>query len=138
MKILKISLPIILFAFQSNFCQVGINTLLPLSTLDINGNLSIKVLSLNGAPGGSATLIMDGVYISLNPTSGNQEFYVEEPSVVPERVNILRNTNDFNSALIYTSGGKKFFPKNSTTGTAPNEPLVLNSNAIRQTVFFDK
>ncbi len=56
MKILKISLLIFLFTFQSNFCQVGINTLLPLSTLDINGNLSLKVLSLNGEPGGSATL----------------------------------------------------------------------------------
>ncbi len=80
-------------------------------------------------------LIKDGVYISLNPTSGNQEFYVEEPSSVPGRIYILRNTNDFNSALIYTSGGKKFFPKNATTGTAPNGPLILNSNAIRQTIF---
>lgn len=114
--------------------QVGINTVLPLSTLDINGNLSVKVMTVNGGPSGAATLISNGVYISLNPNAGSQEFYVVEPSLVPGRIYILRNINDTNTALLYTAGGKRFFPKNSTTGTAPNGPLIMNANSPNQTL----
>ncbi len=134
MKTLKI---IILFLILNNnfiSAQVGINTVLPLSTLDINGNLSVKVVTLNGGASGAATQINNGVYISLNPTAGLQEFYLVDPATIPGRMYILRNINDFNSAVLYTAGGKRFFPKDSTTGTAPNGPLVMNSNAPRQTI----
>ena len=38
------------------------------------GNLSLKVVSLNGGPMGAATTINDGTYINLLPTTGNLEF----------------------------------------------------------------
>ena len=50
---------------------VGINTTEPKSTLDINGNLSLKVVSLNGGGSGIPTYIDDGVYINLTPTAGS-------------------------------------------------------------------
>jgi hypothetical protein len=53
----------------SVFSQVGINTTTPMSTLDINGNLSLKTVTLNGngtGNGGIAVLIDDGVYISAD------------------------------------------------------------------------
>jgi hypothetical protein len=43
---------------------VGINTTDPKSTLDINGNLSLKVMSLNGGPSTARTQIGDGTYIN--------------------------------------------------------------------------
>lgn len=64
---------IYVFGFLSAFSQVGINTSNPVSTLDINGNLSVKHVALTGA--GSATNINDGrVYFrkSLSNQSGVQ------------------------------------------------------------------
>jgi hypothetical protein len=91
-----------------NFAQVGIGTIAPKSTLDINGNLSVKVVNLNGGPGGSATPINDGVYISLTPTVGNLEFLLPNATAVPGRVYILRNVTDFETAQIYSLGGLFF------------------------------
>jgi hypothetical protein len=110
------------------FSQVGINTIMPLSTLDINGNLSIKVVNLNGGPSGSAALINDGVYISLTPTPGNNEFYVNDPTTIPGRMYFIRNVSDTETAVIYTSGGKRFFAKNTNVGSAPNGPISLFPN----------
>ncbi len=97
---------------QSGFSQVGINTPMPMSTLDINGNLSIKVLTLVGS--GSTTQINDGVYISLNPTSNNQLFNLPSAIDYPGRYYILRNINNSNTADISSSGGN-FFYKNTTS-----------------------
>lgn len=121
----------ILFSSQVVFSQVGINTVVPLSTLDINGNLSIKVVNLNGGPSGSATPIIDGVYISLTPTAVNQEFILPNASLFPGRTYIIRNVSNSVNALLYTFGGA-FFSKDSNTAT----PLPLNmaSNALTKTL----
>ena len=114
-----------------NFAQIGIGTIAPKSTLDINGNLSVKVVNLNGGPGGSATPINDGVYISLTPTVGNLEFLLPNATAVPGRVYILRNVTDFETAKIYSLGGL-FFPKQSKT--AISAPLNMPPNALRKSV----
>lgn len=128
--------------FQSGLSQVGINTSTPMSTLDINGNLTIKEIGIintnvagsavfNGGPSGSATPINDGVYISLTPTSGNQEFILPNAVNVPGRIYILRNISNSFTAQIYTFGGN-FFSKDSSTLTS--SPLNMPPNAILKTV----
>ena len=100
------------------FSQVGIGTTDPKSTLDINGNLSLKVLSLNGGPSGTATLIDDGVYINLTPTASNADFELPNPTIVPGRIYVLRNVTDAETAYILTQGtGVLFFSGDSTNGT---------------------
>ncbi len=85
------------FGFNLN-AQVGINTTVPQSTLDINGNLSVKHLVLTGS--GSATIIDDGVYLSINPILANQEFRLPDASLFPGRIYILRNiTNGLDAAI---------------------------------------
>jgi len=105
--------------FQSGFSQVGINTALPLSTLDINGNMSVKVVNLtgNGSGGfGSSILIDDGVYISINPTATNDKFELPNPILFPGRMYFIRNINNSVTAQLITTVGL-LFPKNSTTGS---------------------
>lgn len=115
----KLKLVLILMAVictaNLGFSQVGINTITPLSTLDINGNLSVKVLTLTGS--GSATLISDGVYISVNPQATNQEFQLPNPVTYPGRTYIIRNINNTYTAML-TSAAGLLFPKNSTTGSS--------------------
>lgn len=98
--------------FQSGFSQVGINTTAPLSMLDINGNLSVKTITLVGS--GSTTQIDDGVYISVNPQANNQVFNIPSAITYPGRTYILRNINNTNTADITASGGL-FFYKNTTS-----------------------
>jgi len=100
---------------QYGFSQVGINTNTPLSTLDINGNLSVKTLTLTGSS--SATLISDGVYISINPQATNQEFQLPSPVTYPGRTYVIRNINNTYTAML-TSAAGMLFPKNSTTGSS--------------------
>jgi hypothetical protein len=136
--------------FHFGFTQVGINTTTPLSTLDINGNLTIKEVGIAnasvsgstaffGGPSGSATLIDDGVYISLTPTSGNQEFIVPNAINVPGRIYVLRNISTIENAVIYSFGGK-FFAKDSKDATCPLCPgtttsfLTLPSNGLLKTI----
>jgi hypothetical protein len=83
---------------------VGINTTDPKSTLDINGNLSLKVVDLNGGAPNAATPIDDGTYINLTPTSGSPEFILPDATTVPGRIYILRNISDTESAIIYSFG----------------------------------
>ena len=136
---------VVLSIFLISFCsfgQVGINTTTPLSTLDINGNLNVKEIGivnpnvpgsgvLNGGPPGSATPINDGVYISLTPTTGNQEFILPNAVNVPGRIYILRNISNTVGAQLYTFGGM-FFSKGSNTNTAA--PLILPANAIGKSI----
>ena len=103
-----------------SFSQVGINTTTPLSTLDINGNLSVKTVTLNGTNsggGGSATLINDGVYISVRPLATDDKFQLPNPSLFPGRIYIIRNIQNSVTAQLTTTSGM-FFPKNSTTGSS--------------------
>jgi hypothetical protein len=98
---------------------VGINTTNPKSTLDINGNLSIKVVSLNGGPSTNRTPIVDGTYINLTPTPGNADFELPDPTEFPGRIYVLRNVTDTETAFILTQGtGVEFFAGDSTNGAA--------------------
>ena len=126
MKLLKQLVLLLFFScfFQSGFSQVGINTTSPLSTLDINGNLSIKTISLTGSS--SATLISDGVYISVNPQATNQEFQLPSAVTYPGRVYIIRNINNSVTAML-TSAGGMLFPKNSTSGS--NQIYMYENNS---------
>lgn len=109
-----------IFVTNLSFSQVGINTTTPLSTLDINGNLSVKTVTLNGTNsggGGSATLINDGVYISVRPLATDDKFQLPNPSLFPGRIYIIRNIQNSVTAQLTTTSGL-FFPKNSTTGSS--------------------
>ncbi len=106
--------------FQSGFSQVGINTSMPLSTLDINGNLSVKVVNLTGngsGSGGSSVLIDNGIYISISPSATDDKFELPNPTLVPGRMYIIRNINNGTTAQLITTVGL-LFPKNSTTGSS--------------------
>lgn len=109
----------ILLVSVFSFAQVGIGTTAPLSTLDLNGNLSVKHLVLNGAA--TPTLIDDGVYISVSPTVNDQEFQLPDPRLFPGRVYIIRNVQDTVNADItmdpaVTGAGVLFFAGDSSTG----------------------
>src|SRR6476620_10044598 len=144
MKKLKLVLILIAAccAANSGLAQVGINTTTPMSTLDINGNLTVKEIGIananvsgsatfNGGPPGSATQISDGVYISLTPTSGSDEFILPNAVSFPGRIYVLRNISNSVAAKIYTFGGA-FYAKDSNTATA--FPLNMPANAILKTV----
>ncbi|MDI1317685.1 hypothetical protein [Flavobacterium sp.] len=137
-------------AVNSGFAQVGINTTTPLSTLDINGNLTIKEIgivnanvlgsaSFNGGASGSAKPIDDGVYISLTPTFGNVEFILPNAVNVPGRIYVLRNISTTDNAILYSFGGK-FFAKDSSNATCPLCPgtttsfLTLPYNGLLKTL----
>jgi len=144
MDVLKLNKILIMLCFISleGFSQVGINTTTPLSTLDIFGNLNVKEIGiananvtgsgvLNGGPSGSATQISDGVYISLTPTTGNQEFILPNAVNFPGRIYVLRNISNTIDAKLYTFGGL-LFPKDSSTSITA--PLTLPYNASSKTV----
>lgn len=144
---IRIFIFFLLLCFNNVFAQVGINTTNPLSTLDINGNLNVKEIGIAnslisgsgvflGGPSGSATQIADGVYISLTPTSGNQEFILPNAANVPGRIYVLRNITPHTSysaqdAKIYTFGGD-FYAKDSNSITTA--PLTLPSSGLLKTV----
>ena len=131
----KLKLRLILIAVvctvNFGFAQVGINTTNPLSMLDINGNMSVKVLTLTGS--GSATLISDGVYVSINPQATDQEFQLPNPVTYPGRMYIIRNIN--NTITKLTTAGGLLFPKNSTTGSP--EIYMYEGNLRTVTVVSD-
>lgn len=146
MKTIKQLLFVVLFScfFQSGFSQVGINTTSPLSTLDINGNLSVKVVVLAGGSSGTPTVISDGVYLSLDPRNGLTDYYqFPNPTSVPGRVYFVRNITDFDTAQLLTPGGTRFFPKDSSSGTftismppnATNKTLIIVSDGFNWTYY---
>ncbi|WP_396194627.1 hypothetical protein [Flavobacterium sp.] len=107
-------LGLVCFNVDFGLAQVGINTTTPLSTLDINGNLSVKNVTLTGSS--SATLISDGVYISVAPQATDQEFRLPSPVSFPGRIYIIRNIQNSITAKLTTTVGL-LFPKGSTTGS---------------------
>lgn len=128
-------------AVTSGLAQVGINTTTPLSTLDINGNLNVKEIGLsninvlgsgtfNGGPSGSAAQIIDGVYISLTPNAGSDEFILPNAVNVPGRIYVLRNISNSINAKIYTFGGG-FYAKDTSAVTNP--PLLMPSSGSLKT-----
>lgn len=119
---------ILLLSSTSSYTQVGIGTTTPLSTLDINGNLSVKHVLLNGAA--TPTLIDDGVYISVSPTANDQDFQLPDPRLYPGRVYIIRNVQatinaDITMDAAVTGAGVLFFAGDSSTGYAG--PVDMNS-----------
>ena len=139
MKYLKQSLLLIFFCccFQSSFAQVGINTNSPQSTLDVNGNLSVKVVNLVGngsGSGGSAVLIDDGVYISISPTATDDKFQLPNPTLFPGRTYVIRNIQNSVTAQLTTAVGL-LFPKNSTVGSA--QIYMFEGNLRTVTVISD-
>lgn len=112
----------ILLGSLCSFAQVGIGTTTPQSTLDINGNLSLKVVNYNGNNGGG-TVIIDGIYINLEPSAGNLEFLLPDAAAFPGRIYIMRNISDSFDANINSSGGN-FFAGNSNGATAA--PITMN------------
>lgn len=113
---------------------VGINTIDPKSTLDINGNLSIKVATIPGGPSGSAAQITDqGVYLSLDANGSNNDFQLPNPVTVPGRIYILRNISTTNTAYLLTTGTTgstgKFFAKDSSNPTETFGTAVINMPA---------
>ncbi len=139
-------------AVNFGFAQVGINTTTPLSTLDINGNLSVKEIGIvnalvpgsavfiGGAPG-QARPINDGIYISLTPVavsgSNGPEFLLPNATNFPGRIYIIRNITPFGAyppfnAQIYSAGGL-MFPKNSN---ADISPVIMETTGFRKTLFF--
>lgn len=141
MSQLKIIFVLVLMCLisKSSFGQVGINTTTPLSTLDINGNLSLKSIVLVGSA--APTLIDDGVYISLQPLITDQEFRLPNAVDFPGRVYVLRNIQNTITARLTTAGGL-LFPKTSTTGSTDvymyegnNRSLIVISDGINWTYF---
>ena len=114
------------------FAQVGVGTTTPKSTLDINGNLSVKHITLTG--NGTATDIDGGVYLSINPQATDQEFRLPNPVTFPGRVYIIRNINNSNTAKLTTIAGA-LFPKGSTTGSS--EIYMYENNLRTITVISD-
>jgi hypothetical protein len=128
------------FSLNAQVDGVGINTTDPQSTLDINGNLSVKHLILTGS--GTATIIDDGVYLSVSPTLANQEFRLPNATLFPGRIYILRNITNGIDAVISTVGtdaiagiGVEFFAgNNSTSGT--KTVTLAGSDTTTKTLIF--
>lgn len=116
---------LILLAWENSNCQVGINTTNPLSSLDVNGNVSLKTFILVGSS--SPTQINDGFYLSLNPQQTDQEFVLPSPIAFPGRMYILRNISDFNTAKLTTPAGL-LFGKGRTTGGATSIYMYDDNN----------
>lgn len=115
-----------LWIFNSN-AQVGINTTSPLSTLDINGNLSVKHIKIIGN-GNDSTIetINNGVYISIDPQINDERFDIPDPTTVPGRVYFIRNVHNTNTARLHTSGGQ-FFKARVTMGGSSDLYLYESS-----------
>ena len=133
-----------LYASISCFAQIGINTTTPLSTLDINGNLSVKVVNLsgNGTGGtGSSVLINDGVYISITPAAQDDKFELPNPTLFPGRMYVIRNINNTLTAQLITTTNL-LFSKNTTIGSASvymyennNRTVTVYSDGLNWTYF---
>jgi hypothetical protein len=112
----------ILLSSLCSFAQVGIGTTTPLSTLDINGNLSVKHVLLPVIPTDfTRQIIDDGVYISVSPVVNNQDFQLPDPRNFPGRVYIIRNIqNAINADItmdpVAIADGILFFAGDSSVG----------------------
>ena len=104
----KIALVFFLMIGTVCFSQVGIATTSPQSTLDINGNVSFKVVDLNGGPFGSPQAISDGFYINLVPIGVNTDYILPDATNYPGRMYILRNITNDKIAYIKSAGGSFF------------------------------
>lgn len=139
MKKIRLSLVLMMLLFVSwmSYAQVGINTTTPLSMLDVNGNMSVKVVNLSGngtGNSGAAVNISDGIYISITPVATDDKFQLPNPTLFPGRMYIIRNIHNTITAQLTTASGL-LFPKNSTTGSA--SIYMYEGNLRTVTVFSD-
>lgn len=115
------------------FCQVGIGTNTPLSTLDINGNISFKVIDLDGGNFGNKTSINDGFYLNLRPNNGapnnGNDFELPNAALVPGRMYIVRNIKNCDDAYIYSVAPSLIFAGNSRTASA--QPILMGSDCAQ-------
>ncbi|MEZ4803573.1 MAG: hypothetical protein R2797_12445 [Gelidibacter sp.] len=125
------------------FGQVGIGTITPLSTLDINGNVSFKVVNLDGRNFANKTPINDGFYLNLRPNNGaannGNDFELPNAVLVPGRMYILRNVKNCDDAYIYSLGPSLIFAGNSRTATP--QPITMgadcaNTGSATKTLIF--
>ncbi len=139
MKKIRLSsvLTMLLSVLCMSYAQVGINTTTPLSMLDVNGNMSVKVVNLSGngtGNSGAAVNISDGIYISITPVATDDKFQLPNPTLFPGRMYIIRNIRNTITAQLTTAAGL-LFPKNSTTGSA--SIYMYEGNLRTVTVFSD-
>ncbi|MEZ4792544.1 MAG: hypothetical protein R2783_03475 [Gelidibacter sp.] len=139
----KLMLFSLIMCVTIGFGQVGIGTLTPLSTLDINGNVSFKVVDLDGRNFANKAPINDGFYLNLRPNNGGpnngNDFELPNAALVPGRMYILRNVKNCDDAYIYSIGPSQFFAGNSRTATA--QPITMgadcaNTGSVTKTLMF--
>ena len=113
--------------------QVGIGTTTPLSTLDINGNVSFKVVDLDGGNFSNKTKINDGFYLNLRPNNGapnnGNDFELPDAALVPGRMYIIRNVRNCDDAYIYSEAPSLMFAGNSRTASA--QPILMGSDCAQ-------
>jgi hypothetical protein len=113
----KITFILGLFLGFALSAQVGINTDTPLSTLDINGNLSLMHITVTAT--GGITDIDDGIYLSIQPTGPNQQFRLPDATAVPGRIYILRNITSTASGAAIPA---EIISQGTIPGANPGDP----------------
>lgn len=108
-------------SIQFGFSQIGINTVSPKSTLDINGNISLKTVTLVGS--NNPTPIDDGTYISVSPQMQDHVFMLPSATMFPGRYYVLRNVSPEFTAAIGAENGL-FFYKNSAAESNPSTHMI--------------
>ncbi|MGB3605512.1 hypothetical protein [Psychroserpens sp.] len=120
-----------LLSFNFSFSQVGIGTVTPNSTLEVNGSVAFKVVTLNG---NTTTTINDGYYINILPNSGDQVFNLPDPSLNIGRTYILRNVvpeGQSTNAVIDSFGADCVFFANNSQGCS--DSIDLRASGIQKT-----
>jgi len=119
-------------ALNAQVDGVGIGTTTPNSTLDINGNVAFKVVTLDD---GVTTTIDDGYYINIQPISDGFTFFLPKPDLVPGRTYILRNIapSGSNQAVIdVIDAGNVFYASNSQGSSAT---INLTASGENKTIY---
>lgn len=120
---IKFSLILFFLFLKLGFSQTGINTLIPKSTLDVNGNISVKTMNLKGS--NAPTPIIDGVYISVNPQAQDQVFNLPSAVTYPGRFYYIRNINSSYTAAISATSGQFFYKDKSTEADPTGHKIYL-------------
>ena len=128
----KISIYVLLLlSVGLSFSQVGINTAAPLSTLDINGNMSVKVVNLTGNSTTVPTDINDGYYISITPTVNDALFRLPSAIAFPGRMYIVRNVSNSLTAFLTSAGGQLFYKNTTGQTNGTNAIAYMNESGSR-------
>lgn len=125
--------------------QIGINTTMPISTLDANGNVSFGVRQIGngGTDQASAVPIDDianddvGYIIGLNPSPGNTTYLLPDAQLLPGRTYILRNNSASETLIIYTENDVNIeIIRNNEIGNATNpSTITMNNTGNTKTIY---